>query len=446
MRLGLFWQFVAILLAVMYGILAFLLVRLVLRNPIFTLLFFAAVVLVGYALWEELGGERRHVLKARLYLIIGLLIIAAEIIYFFTSVASLLETAGFLLLSAAYVLIFGKLLEAYWQSKRRYAEATLATAHFKKPYLIVNPKSGNGRAMKANIPLIAKRQGIRVVVLRKGDDVERIARRAAKAGADVLGISGGDGSIGAVVKVALDLKLPVVVLPGGTRCHFARDIGLDPDRIADALAGFSGVERRIDVGSINGRIFMNNVSFGLYADIVDHPDYRDNKLKVSRQVLQMLISGEKVPYDLRFRHGNKQFNSAIVVLVGCNAYQTMNMLELGKRTKLDGGVLQVTALLSLNEDSYKRILKSVSIERVSGRAGLRDFEQWETSSFRITNAQDSAVAGVDGECETYKTPVEVKILPKALSLYVPAEGERSSSENPINLIALFNVWNTIRSR
>src|SRR5690606_33418510 len=106
---------------------------------------------------------------------------------------------------------------------------------------------------------------------------QKLARQAIQDGADVLGISGGDGSIGAVAKVAMEYDVPLVVLPGGTRCHFARDLGLDPRYLVDGLDGFKGVERRIDVGDINGRVFLNNISLGAYADIVDHKEYREQK-------------------------------------------------------------------------------------------------------------------------------------------------------------------------
>jgi diacylglycerol kinase family enzyme len=93
-------------------------------------------------------------------------------------------------------------------------------------------------------------------------------------------MAGGDGSLAVVATAALTHGLPFVCIPAGTRNHFALDLGVDRRDVVGALGAFAdGVERRIDVGMVNGRLFLNNVSLGVYADAVRHPAYRDAKLR-----------------------------------------------------------------------------------------------------------------------------------------------------------------------
>ena len=103
---------------------------------------------------------------------------------------------------------------------------------------------------------------------------------AVAGGADALAVAGGDGSLATVAAAALAHDLPFVCVPAGTRNHFARDLGLDPaDPIAALDALSDGIEGRIDVGEVNGRLFLNNVSLGIYAEAVRRPGYRDAKVR-----------------------------------------------------------------------------------------------------------------------------------------------------------------------
>ena len=109
-------------------------------------------------------------------------------------------------------------------------------------------------------------------VLEPGEDARLAAMAAAQGGYEVLGVAGGDGSVSAVATVAAEHEVALVIVPMGTLNHFARDLGLDlarPLRALDALD--AGHERRVDIGRINGRPFINNVSLGVYAEMVESP-------------------------------------------------------------------------------------------------------------------------------------------------------------------------------
>jgi len=440
MHIHLLWRLTSLLALLLYALLVFGAVLLVLHNLWFALLLGLVAAMLLCAAWLMMtgAGSRLRFGQALAGMsALGLIVLLAA---FFSEASQRRTVIALGLIALVYLVIVGLLRRAYWRERRQAGGAVHPPAHFKYPYLIINPKSGDGRAIKAGIDDLAREKGIVVMVTKRGDDIETLARKAVAQGADVLGISGGDGSIGAVVKVALQHELPVVVLPGGTRCHFARDLGLDPKRIVDSLAGFEGVERLIDVGVINGRTFLNNVSFGMYADIVDHPEYRDNKLEVSRTVVRELVSGERKPYPLRFHHQSQKFTSAVQVLVSVNEYQTFNLLELGHRIRLDGGVLQVTAITRLNGEMVRQLLASASTDAIRKQHKLKDFYQWTARAFTITGDGGSLVAGVDGERETYTTPVHVVIRPQALSVYVPAEGDRNRPHQALGLSMARRIW------
>src|SRR5438067_231051 len=133
-------------------------------------------------------------------------------------------------------------------------------------WLLVNPRSGVGSAV-GEVRAAAAGRGLETHVLQPGEDATMVARRAR---AEALGCAGGDGTVAAVAAVAVERDLPFVCVPFGTRNHFARDLGLDRADPIAALDAFGGTERRIDVGRANGRLFLNNVSIGAYAVLVDH--------------------------------------------------------------------------------------------------------------------------------------------------------------------------------
>ena len=152
--------------------------------------------------------------------------------------------------------------------------------------LIVNLKSGGGKVEQHHLVEHCHQRGVEVVVLRPGDDLEQLARAAIDAGADVIGMAGGDGSQAVVASVASERGVAMVVVPAGTRNHFALDLGLDRRDVIGALDAFGEArERPIDLGDVNGRAFVNNVSLGLYAKIVRSPEYRDAKIETTLSAL-----------------------------------------------------------------------------------------------------------------------------------------------------------------
>ena len=157
-------------------------------------------------------------------------------------------------------------------------------------------------------------------------------------GADVIGMAGGDGSQALVASVASRHGIPMVVIPAGTRNHFALDLGIDREDVVGALDAYDdGIERRIDLAEVNGRVFVNNSSMGLYAKIVQSQDYRDAKVRTAAETLPDLIGPNAVPLDLRFTlPSGEQVTSANLVLVSNNSYQLSHLRGASTRPSLDG--------------------------------------------------------------------------------------------------------------
>src|SRR5512133_3292378 len=163
----------------------------------------------------------------------------------------------------------------------------------KRPYLIMNPRSGGGKVTRFGLKDKAEALGAQVALLEGPGtvDVGALARTAVANGADLLGVAGGDGTQALVAGIAAEHNLPLLVISAGTRNHFALDLGLDrddPSRCLDALQ--DGVELQVDLGGINGRPFVNNGSFGAYAAIVERPEYREEKVKTTLDLLPDLLS------------------------------------------------------------------------------------------------------------------------------------------------------------
>jgi diacylglycerol kinase family enzyme len=431
MNMGWQWRFLALFALLSLVGACLLLIKLTLISPLLLGTLVVTSLALGYFGWVIFSGRGRRLMLGWAGLLLSGFLLFSEIL-------ALKERSGdnryllpALLLLGLYLYLVRTLRGQYQQTLRRLSAVGLN--QFKRPFLIINPQSGGGRAIKAGIPQLARNQGIKVIVIKPGDNIEALAEACVRRGADIIGVSGGDGTLGAVATITIKHQLPLVVLPGGTRCHFARDIGLDPEHIRDALGGFFGTLRQVDVGQINNRIFLNNASFGLYGDIVNHHGYREHKLSTSRLVLQEQMSKKDRGYDLKFQDGQGGFyEKAIEILVGINPYETIKIFELGRRSKLDTGKLQITAITDLDDSTVRHLIGSFAFKPAARSSLPENILQWETNKFTVDSGHIEIVVGVDGEREVYAPPVDIKILPRALTLMVPSAGAREKPKSPFS--------------
>lgn len=259
-------------------------------------------------------------------------------------------------------------------------------------YLIVNPRSGDDNPSSDELLSAAQQRGIDCHVLSDGDDVGALARAATT---DALGVAGGDGSLAAVACVALERDLPFVCIPFGTRNHFARDLGLDRDDPLAALAAFAGVEQRIDVGRVNGRLFLNNLSLGLYADLVYRREHhrRRGDLLAGLRALRRLA---REHHRLRVRLDGELFRTR-VLLVANNGYE-LNLFNIGERPSLNEGRLHLY--------TTRGWLPTTWTERVGTR-------------FVLSLEEREIIGATDGEPIELHPPLEIECLPRALRVLVP---------------------------
>lgn len=264
-------------------------------------------------------------------------------------------------------------------------------------FLLVNPRSGSSRPSARELAEEAASRGIRAHVLAPAEDSAEVARAAE---ADVLGIAGGDGSIAPIAEVALQRSLPLVVVPFGTRNHFARDVGIDRDDPLGALDAFSSHESRtIDVGRAGERLFLNNVSFGVYARLVHRRErHRRRRDAFARARALWLTARARHPEPI-ILNGNPV--KARLVLVANNAYELV-VLNIGERARLDEGKLHAY----LAEEWWPRTWH----ERVA-------------ETFRIGAPGGRLQAALDGEPVVLESPVELRIEPAALRVLIPAQRE-----------------------
>lgn len=308
--------------------------------------------------------------------------------------------------------------------------------------LIINLKSGGGKAERYDLAAQARRRGIRPVVLRPGDDLLELAESAIAHGARVIGMAGGDGSQALVATVAARRDVAHVCVPAGTRNHFALDLGLDRDDVVGALDAFTdGIERRIDLARVNDRVFVNNASLGVYAKVVQSEAYRDAKLETWTDMLPDLLGPDAVPIDLEFTAPDgSRCEDAPLVLVSNNPYRLASLTGAGTRERIDTGHLGVVAA---RVRSAADVSKLVALELVGQAGRFPGLLSWSIQEFEVRSGGPVEV-GLDGEALVLDPPLRFASLPGALRVRLPSgiglpPAARAAALTTANLGALLRV-------
>jgi hypothetical protein len=314
-----------------------------------------------------------------------------------------------LILGAAYVLVSREpamtlvVVVALWlalasaRSAFRVRFALPAATAPVRPVLLYNPRSGGGKAARFDLPTEARERGIEPIELVPGADLEVLAQDAVAAGADGLAMAGGDGSQAVVAAVAAEHGLPYACIPAGTRNHFALDLGVARDDVVGALDAFvDGGERVVDLADVNGRVFVNNVSLGLYAAAVRRPGYRHAKLRTLLDTVPDVLGPEAgQPPGLRWADPDgDEHASAAAILVSNNRYRLGRAVGSGTRPRIDDGLLGITV--------------------VGVPHGWRE---WSTPEFEV-RGDGRVPAGIDGEATELVPPLRFHIHPAALRVRI----------------------------
>jgi diacylglycerol kinase family enzyme len=259
-------------------------------------------------------------------------------------------------------------------------------------------------------------------VLAAGEDGGALADRAARVGAAAVGVAGGDGSLARVAAVALERDVPFVVVPFGTRNHFARDVGLDPGDPLAALASFHGRERRVDVGAVDGRVFLNNVSLGLYASLVHDPNHRTkNRLVALARMGPAALGRSRPPLALSFTvHGRGERHDALVAVVANNDYGVETLADVGSRERLDEGRLHAYVIEAVEPRRLVHLLARAAVGRLPGAGG---WVEYAAPRFVLESPRPRIHAAIDGEPVVLPGRVEFELRPRELRLLVPHSGD-----------------------
>jgi diacylglycerol kinase family enzyme len=288
-----------------------------------------------------------------------------------------------------------------------------------RPVLLMNPKSGGGKVERFNLVEEARRRGIEPVVLQPGDDLRALAEQAMAGGADVVGMAGGDGSQALVAAVAAAHDVGFVCVPAGTRNHLAMDLGLDRSDVAGALDAFGqAVERRIDLGVVADRVFVNNATVGLYAKIVQSSAYRNRKIGTALDLLPEMLGPDAVPFDLRFTGPDgTEHASAHLVLVSNDRYHLGSGEGFGSRRSIDTGNLGIVAATFRSSGEIARLIQSEAAGRGWRPPG---WVEWADTSFELRSAEPVEI-GIDGEALVLDPPIRFRTMPGALRVRIPLD-------------------------
>ncbi|MYR04893.1 diacylglycerol kinase [Gordonia sp. SID5947] len=313
------------------------------------------------------------------------------------------------------------------------------------PVLICNPRSGGGKVDRFGIVAAARDLGVKTVVLGPDDDLDQLAREAVARGADCLGMAGGDGSQARVASVAVENDLPFVCVSAGTRNHFALDLGLDrADPTASLLAFRDAVERRVDYATVNDRLFVNNVSLGIYASIVREGSYRADKAQTVATMLPDLLGRTAEPFDLQFTSPDgDEIDGSFVILVSNNPYTASASLDAAGRRALDTGRLGVIAISTSTGSEAARLMTRSAL-------GLRKtspfWHEFTTETFEIRSHGKQTSVGIDGEPLDLAAPLRFRSHPKGLRLLVPAGNRAAAARRRARAVDIRSLVDLARGR
>jgi len=254
-----------------------------------------------------------------------------------------------------------------------------------------------------------------------GDQIVDAVRSALDGGARVVVAAGGDGTINAVAAELIDHEdAALAVLPVGTLNHFARDLGM-PAKMEEAVAVIAaGRAREVDVGDVNGRVFLNNSSLGLYARLVVERERLQQDTNLGKWSAMMRAGWAVLRHPHTFSavlhiDGRELRRRTPFVFVGNNNY-VIEGLHSGERNRLDEGVLAIYVLRSSNPWN----LVMLAMRAMTGRIVRgRDVDQLHASSLVVESHHAQAKVARDGEVDTLDTPLRYRIRPRALRVIAP---------------------------
>jgi diacylglycerol kinase family enzyme len=246
-------------------------------------------------------------------------------------------------------------------------------------------------------------------------------RAVAERGGPLVIVGGGDGTISAAASALAGTDTALGILPLGTLNHFARDLGV-PDDLGEAAQLIArGAARRVDVGEMNDRIFINNSAIGLYPLMVVDRDLERKRFGLGKGTAMLVASLRTL---VRFGHRrltltvNEEVSGRIdtpLLFVGNNDYR-IDIGAPGRRERLDGGELCVLVM----RKKTRRGLIAASLRAFFGRSRPDDMVRLDdVERLRVSSARPQLVVSLDGEVVRTEPPLDYRIRKKALRVIAP---------------------------
>lgn len=417
-------RFLAIVALAAGALLVLLVIGFLFRNGVDVVLGLAGVVLAIAAGWWAVTQHSHRRTFGYVGVAVGMALTVFALLHAGQeNWASVVRAAlALLLLLAAFVSARTSLADRLLTSEKAMPRRVRPPVH---PVLLGNPWSGGGKVKRFDLEALASSLGIETVMLERGLDLGDLARDAVARGADCLGMAGGDGSQALVASIAVEHALPFVCVSAGTRNHFALDLGLDREDPRTCVYAFrDAIERTVDYATVNGRFFVNNVSLGVYATIVQQEGYREDKMKTTQLLLPELLDRRGEPFDLQFvTPDGTEVDGAFLIMVSNNPYVLGASVDLSQRRQLDTGRLGVFAVSARTGAEAAEVVASA----IAGRAAASGHAyQFECVEFEVRSRSGVAYVGIDGEALELETPLRFSIHPKGLRMLVP-EGNIEAS-------------------
>jgi diacylglycerol kinase family enzyme len=324
-----------------------------------------------------------------------------------------------------------------WRAVQKVGPAAHAVA-------FLNAKSGGGKVAKFGLIEAAAARGVETVMIEPGLDLKAAAEAAVSDGADALVAAGGDGTQALIAEVAGRHGVAFVCIPAGTFNNFGGDLGLDLRDPSTALAALDDADEvTVDLGRVNGRVFVNNVSFGLYPEIISDPRYRDDRVGAFLARLPQAFGPGSSSVDLTCELPDGSIIAdPQIVLVSNNRYELARPWDFGRRARLDGGGLGVATLRMTGPTDVARL----ALVAQTGRGGFEGWRETAGIKARITSGRAAIDAGIDGELESLATPVELEIEPAALRVRLPGNRPGSRMKQRLDRDAFTSLVQVVAGR
>ncbi|MBH1984944.1 MAG: sphingosine kinase [Burkholderiales bacterium] len=263
-----------------------------------------------------------------------------------------------------------------------------------------------------------------ITLAQSGADMITTAELALRDGAPIVVAGGGDGTINAVASVVVGSGTPFGVLPLGTLNHFAKDLNIPLDLDAAIANVARGVRQQVDVGEVNGRIFLNNSSLGLYPDIVRDREKQQRRLGRGKWLAfswALVAALRRYPFlsvQLKLKDAVHARRTPFV-FIGNNEY-LMEGLNIGERERLNGGQL---SLYVAQRPGRLGLLKLALHALVGKLSQAKDFDMLMANDLEIATKHRRLRVATDGEVTIMNTPLRYRIRPAALDVIVPAPAQ-----------------------